>query len=80
MIDLCNLEFNSCQNKLSMCLMIHQRLQQVLRRDIFATTSKILLRLFYILLSYVSLRDYKVRILKFYIVPVRLNGVTTYIN
>ena len=51
-------------------------LQQLLRHYIYVTACIILLRLFYIWTPYVSLSNYKVLILKFYIVPVRIHGVT----
>ena len=41
---------------------------------------KILLPLFCIWLSFVTLSDYKVLILKFYSVPVHLHGVTNFLN
>ena len=54
--------------------------QQVLRRYIYVATCKILLLLFCIWISYVSVSDYKVLILKFYTVPVCLHGITNFLN
>ena len=55
-------------------------MQQVSRRDIYVTTGKILLQLFSIWASYVSLSNYILLILTFYTVPVRLHDVNNVVN
>ena len=55
-------------------------LQQVSRRGIYVTICKILLLLFCIWISYISLSNYLVLILKCYAVPVRLRNVTNFLN
>ena len=55
-------------------------LQQVSRRGIYVTICKILLLLFCIWTSYISLSNYLVLILKFFTVPVHLHNITNFLN
>ena len=50
------------------------------RRDIYVTICKILLQLFSIRASHVSVSNYIFLIMKFYTVPVRLNDVKNVVN
>ena len=63
-----------------MVFMQQHHLQQVTRHVIYVTTSKILLLLFCIWTSYVSLGEYMILILKFYTVSVSLHDVTNFLN
>ena len=55
-------------------------LQQVSHRGIYVTICKILLLLFCKWISYISLSNYLVLILKFYTVRVHLRDVTNFLN
>ena len=60
--------------------MQYRHLQQLTHRGIYVTTCKIVLLLFCIGTSNVSLSAYKMFILKSYTVPVHLQDITNFLN